>query len=116
MPKGALSCTLGNGCSSGAKAVLEVVYTPEGGRRIGILCEACARHDYSLHAFLVAAGWLHGWRNLRFNFLGAGKSGRLHEVLQDAIDGESSRADEARLARLERRQEWATKGLTGIRY
>lgn len=115
MPKGQLTCGQGNGCLPGSKLVLSVTSTALGGRRVGWICECCARDDYSLRAFLIAAGWLYGWRNLRFNYWGAGKVGPLHLALMGAIDEESSRADEARHERLRRRIDWAVGGPAGVR-
>lgn len=116
MPKGQLACGQGNGCLPGSKLALSVTSTALGGRRVGWLCEGCARDDYSLRAFLVSAGWLYGWRNLRFHYWGAGKQGALRLALMEVIDDESSRADEARHARARRQIDWAVRGLSEVRY
>lgn len=97
-----LSCY--GGCSPGAKLALRASFQ---GKAVGTLCEACVRDGYALRTFTAAAGWLYGWRSLTFTLHGAAAVEPLRQAVQDILDDETSRADEARLARLERRIRWA---------
>lgn len=111
MPKGGLTC--GGGCFPGSKAVLWVKVQ---GRRVAFLCEACARDDYSLRSFLVAAGWLHGWRTISYEFVGRGlDDDGLLFLLSNAIEEEFSRAAECHDRRLRLQQAWAVGVLGALR-
>jgi hypothetical protein len=108
MPKGKLSCS--GACLPGSRAVLKAAAL---GKVVGYLCEVCARDDYALRTFLVAAGWLHGWREVRFTLVGPGRGEPLSLLLLAAIEEEKSRASECREQRLSRRLAWAVGGSGG---
>lgn len=112
MPKGELACSGNGACLPGSKRCLSIVVD---NRRVGFLCEDCARDDYSLRAFLVAAGWLYGWRRLRFNYWNAGKETRLRMSIMGVIAEESAAFNEACSARVRRRIDWAVSGAPGTR-
>ncbi len=112
MPKGDLACSGNGSCLPGSKICLSVAVE---GHRVGFICEDCARDDYYLRAFLVAAGWLHGWPRLRFNYWNAGKETQLRMALMGVIAEESAAFDEARSARVRRRIVWAVSGAPGTR-
>lgn len=59
MPRNELSC----GCSGPV-----VLYLFVGRRRIGAVCEICARHTPTLRSFLAAASFLYDWRHLTFAY------------------------------------------------
>jgi hypothetical protein len=107
MPKGDLTCNCGN------KSALHAFVQ---GKRVGYLCEACARDDYALRSFLVAAGWLYGWRSLRFTYVNAANSGELRRAIMSAVDEEESRAYECRELRKSRQLAWAVGDSGGLRY
>lgn len=107
VPKGHLTC----GCSSG-KSVLHVFVQD---KRVGFLCEGCGRDDYALRSFLVSAGWLYGWRMLRFVYVNAGSEGPLRLALMNAVDEEESRAYECQQLRKKRQLAWAVGSSSGER-
>ena len=97
MPKGELSCNCGR------KSVLHVYVN---NRRLGYLCEHCARHTPSLRAFLVALSWLYEWRFLTFAYTNAGRDG-LRGYLDAVVKQEGERAMWRREDSLRARVAWA---------
>jgi hypothetical protein len=108
MPKGDLTCNCGK--KSAVHAFVQ-------GKRVGYICEPCARDDYALRSFLVAAGWLYGWRMLRFTYVNAAAtSGELRLAIMSAVDEEESRAYECQELRKSRQLAWAVGDSRGLRY
>lgn len=104
MPKGELSCRCG------AKAVLHVYVN---NRRLGYLCEECARHTPTLRAFLVAASWFYDWRFLTFAYTNAGKEG-LRAYLDAVVRQEGERASWRKEDAMQRRLAWAAGRPPGV--
>ena len=81
MSLGELSCR----CSHSPS----VLYIFVGHRRLGFLCEGCARHAPTLRSFLQAATWFYDWPFLTFAY--AVTSSGFRDYLEIVVKQESER-------------------------